>query len=227
MFSFDATALFPSVPIDDAIRHILELLEGDADLHKRTKLSPYEIADLISICLSSSDLIFDERHHTTENAGPIGLSLMVTVSQIWMTFTMDKAIKIAKERHVPIPRYISLYMDDIWNLINDPPHRTGLRSNNTSAPRDPAADFQACLNAVHERVQFTREDEKDKSIPFLDILITRHDNGSLSTTVYRKESNTNISIKPQSCQDPNVAMATFKGELCRCYRLCSTPENTK
>ena len=118
-------------------------------------------------------------------------------------------------------------MDDIWNLVNDPPRRTGLRNSDSSTPRDPAADFQACLNAVHERVQFTREDEKDKSIPFLDILITRQDDGSLSTTVYRKDSNTNISIKPQSCQEPSVAVATFKGELCRCYRLCSSIENTK
>ena len=155
---------------------------------------------------------------------------MVTISQIWMTYTLDQASKIAKERRVTIPRCICLYMDDIWCLVNNPPRRTGLRSSAPAAaaePQDPAADFQSCLNAVHQRVQFTREEEEEKSIPFLDVLITREDDGSLSTTVYRKPSNTNICIKPNSCQDPKTAVATFKGELCRCHRLCSSPENTK
>ena len=41
---------------------------------------------------------------------------------------------------------------------------------------------------------------------------------------YRK---TNIGIKPQSCQDPKIVIASFKGELCRCFRLCTSPEQTK
>ena len=222
MISFDATALFPSVPIADAIRHILELLETDETLHKRTSLSPYDIVDLIDICLSSSNFVYDGRHHTTENSGPIGLSLMVTVSQIWMIYTIGEAVKIAKNRGCIVPQNIEVYVDDCWATILDPPPRTGLR--NDRPRRDPAAEFQECLNAVHPRVQFTREEETDKSIAFLDCLVTRHDDGTISTTVYRKPSNTNIAIKPQSCQDPKTAISAFKGELCRCHRLSSSPE---
>ena len=80
-------------------------------------------------------------------------------------------------------------------------------------------------------MQFTREEEEDNPIAFLDVQffvhITRHDDGTLSTKVYRKPSNTNIGIKPQSCQDPRTAIASFKGELCRCHRLCSSPTQTK
>ena len=225
MISFDATALFPSVPINDAMNYILDLLEKDEKLSKRTKLTPYDIIDLIKICLSSSNFVFDNRHHTTEDSGPIGLSLMVTVSQLWMSHTMEKAIKIAKERGHTVPRNISIYMDDVWSTMPQPPHRPGLRSNTT--PRDPVADFNDCLNAVHERVQFTREEEQDNSIAFLDVQITRLEDGSMTTKIYRKPSNTNIGLKPQSCQDPKTATASFKGELCRCYRLCSSPEQTK
>ena len=50
---------------------------------------------------------------------------------------------------------------------------------------------------------------------------------TFSTRVFRKPSNTNISIKPQSCQHPSTAVACFKGELCRAYRLCSDPEQIK
>ena len=150
---------------------------------------------------------------------------MVTVSQLWMSHTMEKAIKIAKERGCVVPRNITIYMDDCWSTILQPPHRPGLRSNTT--PRDPVAEFNDCLNAVHERVQFTREEEEENAIAFLDVHITRLEDGRLTTKIYRKPSNTNIGLKPQSCQDPKTATASFKGELCRCYRLCSSPEQTK
>ena len=80
------------------------------------------------------------------------------------------------------------------------------------------------INDVHSRVQFTREEEENQSIAFLDVLITRKDDGTLTTSVYRKPSNTNLCIKPQSCQAPNVALASFKSELCRAHRLCTSTE---
>ena len=114
-------------------------------------------------------------------------------------------------------------MDDCWCTIVNPPRRTGLRSGNDQE-KNPIEDFNKCLNDVHARVQFTREEEENQSIAFLDVLVTRQDDGTLTTSVYRKPSNTNISIKPQSCQAPNVAVASFKGELCRCHRLCTSAE---
>ena len=112
MVSFDATALFPSVPIMDATKLIKEMLEKDETLAARTRLSPGEICDLISLCLSSSNFIYNDRHHTQKDSGPIGLSLMVTVSQIWMIDTMHKAITEAKRRRNTIPHHIFIYMDD-------------------------------------------------------------------------------------------------------------------
>ena len=77
MVSYDATALFPSVPITDAMKLIHDFLDGDPTLHSRTRLTPTEICDLISLRLSSSDFIYNERYHTQKDSGPIGLSLMV------------------------------------------------------------------------------------------------------------------------------------------------------
>ena len=224
MVSYDATALFPSVPITEAIKVIRDLLIKDVNLKSRTNLNPDEICELISLCLSSSDFIFNGRHHTQNDSGPIGLSLMVCVSQIWMVYTMEQALKTAKNLSKTIPRLISIYMDDIWCII--PYRREGLRSS-ANDNSDPAVDFNECLNSVHERVQFTREDEDNGSIAFLDVLVKREDDGKFSTSVYRKPSNTNLTIKPQSCQHPNTVTATFKSEICRAYRLCSTDEQVK
>ena len=140
---------------------------------------------------------------------------------------MDSAIPIATEKGLAIPQHLAIYMDDCWCVLRyqPPSRRPGLRSD-TQRP-DPAASFNDCLNEIHERVQFTREEEVDKSIAFLDVFLTRQDDGSISTRVYRKSSNTNITVKPQSCQNPQTVIATFKGELCRAHKLCSTPEQTQ
>ena len=91
------------------------------------------------------------------------------------------------------------------------PHRLGLLSSPT--PCYPAADFNDCMNTVHQRVQFTWEEKERWCV--------------MTTKIYRKPSYTNIGLKPQSCQDPKTATASFKGELCLCYRLCSSLELTK
>ena len=161
MVSFDATALFPSVPIGDAITIIRRKLNNDQTLPSRTRLSVDDICDLISLCLSSTNFLYNGRHHTQKDSGPIGLSLMVTLSQLWMIETMERAIEEAKKRRLTIPRHIFEYMDDCWCLIQYP--RPGLRSADTS-PSDPAEEFNRCLNSIHSRVQFTREEEVDKKL---------------------------------------------------------------
>ena len=72
-------------------------------------------------------------------------------------------------------------------------------------------------------MKFTREKEVDGKIAFLDVLVQRQNDGSVSTQLYRKPSNTNIIIKPSSCHDPAIHIATFKGEICRATRICSSP----
>lgn len=52
--------------------------------------------------------------------------------------------------------------------------------------------FYSHLTEVDETgsIKFTHEEEKDKSIPFLDTLIVRKDDGSVKLLVYRKATNT-------------------------------------
>ena len=52
-------------------------------------------------------------------------------------------------------------------------------------------EFLTHLNSVDKSIHFTSEESRpDRSIPFLDILITPGEDGRLDTTVYRKPTHT-------------------------------------
>ena len=60
----------------------------------------------------------------------------------------------------------------------------------TALPRDNIKQFHQHVNSIEASIQFTVEEESDGSIPFLDTKIIRHDDGSLSTTVFHKQTHT-------------------------------------
>ena len=56
--------------------------------------------------------------------------------------------------------------------------------------------FLEHLNSINPSIKFTSEETRtDGSMPFLDILITCKDDGSLQTSVYRKLTHTNLYLQ--------------------------------
>ena len=113
--------------------------------------------------------------------------------------------------HVTIPHCQIAYMDDTFGV---------LKQNETKTAH---LEYLECLNLVHPHVQFICELEEDGKLAFLDCLICRNSDGMVSTSVYRKPSNTGLTIHPMSCQNPAGWVEVFKEALCRAYLLSSTP----
>ena len=143
--SFDAEALFPSIPLQKCIKVIETLLRNDLSLRSRTPLTADDLVDLINLCLSTSDFIYDDRHHTATDSGPIGLSLMVIIAEIWMDHTLKEAVKLAQARNIAVPRALCVYMDDAHGI---------LRQNSTKTAH---IEFAQCLSDVDPRLKFTFE----------------------------------------------------------------------
>ena len=55
---------------------------------------------------------------------------------------------------------------------------------------DHIKQFHQHVNSIEASIQFTVEEKSNGSIPFLDTKIIRHDDASLSTTVFRKQTHT-------------------------------------
>jgi hypothetical protein len=216
LLSYDAEALFPSIPLTDAIELIYNKLLNDNTLPDHAKLLPQDLKDLLNLCLpSSSGFVYDSRHHTVTESGPIGLNLMVIIAEIWMDHTIRSAVSLARQRNIPYPRNIEVYMDDSFGIMTQ------------NYNKDAHILFNGCLNDVHPCLKFTYELEENRQLPFLDCLLMRDDQGNIKTTIYRKPSNTGVTIKANSCQGPTAWVGAFKGALCRAHRICSDPDLRK
>lgn len=80
------------------------------------------------------------------------------------------------------PKFWARYVDDMFVVIKHY-DKTG---------------FMEKLNSVHPDIQFTAEEEVNNTLSFLDILIHREHDGTLTTSVYCKTTHTNIILHNDS-----------------------------
>ena len=91
--SYDVINLYPSIPIDKAITLLIDNLNNDLDdLNTHTKLTIINIHKLTELGLSKSYFLYENKIRSLENAGPIGLSLMVVLSESYLQHLEHKAI---------------------------------------------------------------------------------------------------------------------------------------
>ena len=73
----------------------------------------------------------------------------------------------------------------------------------------------------HINIKFTKEDEQDNTLPFLDVLVTRKHN-SFETSVFRKQTFTGLSSHFLSSEPRRYKINAIRTLLYRCYHVCST-----
>ena len=205
--SYDVIDLYLSIPIDKAIIVLIDTLNNDlGDLNTRTKLTLTDINKLRELCLSKSSFLDENKIRLLENADPIGLSLMIVLSESYLQHLERKTIVEALTIHIH-PKTFKRYVDD---------------SHARFPSKHQVKTFQEILNKQDPAIQYTIEYENgNKSLNFLDINITNTINNKYEFKVDRKKTITNIHVKPASCIDPNIIKSVFKGFLDRTQSICS------
>ncbi|XP_065678099.1 uncharacterized protein LOC136093107 [Hydra vulgaris] len=177
--SFDIVNLYPSVPFDEAIPVIIDILNADIidDLKTRTKLTLADIHQLVEFLLSICYFLYENSIRIIPNLGPIGLSLMVVMAEAFLQNIERKALNIAII-HTSEPKSYKRYVDDCHARF---------------ASIKQQQMFLNILNKQHPAIKYTVELENDlKQLNFLDINITNLGSNTYEFQIHRKEAIKNV-----------------------------------
>ena len=126
--------------------------------------------------LSEKYFIFQDRLYEQQEGGAMGSLISPIVANLFMEDFEKRAIESSPHP----PCFWRRFVDDTFTIIY-------------TAHKE---SFLEHLNSIDDTIQFTSEDPRpDGSTPFLDILITPEQGGSLSTTVYRKPTHTDLYLQ--------------------------------
>ena len=104
-------------------------------------------------------------------------------------------------------RFWKRYVDDICAAV----------------PRSQVDTLLAHINTIEPSITFTLERENEEGcLPFLDVLLHRNSNGTLSTTVYRKPTHTDKYLNFDSHHTLMHKVAVVQTFVSRAYALCSS-----
>ena len=205
MASFDITSLFINVPLDETINLILDrLFHTDTHYHG---FSREEYKKLVHFSVKDCHFIFNGSLYEQIDGVAMGSPLGPLFADIFLSSHEKSWLDNCPSNFKP--SYYRRYVDDCFLLFRSPDH---------------IPLFLNFLNRQHPNINFTFETESNRSLPFLDIDITRH-NGTFTTSVYRKPTFTGLFTNFHSFIPFTYKQGLILSLLHRCFNICSSYEN--
>jgi hypothetical protein len=163
LVSFDVVSLFTNIPLD-LVFEILEERWDEIDEH--TGLNKTQFFNLLRFCLYDCNyFLYDSNIYKQKEGLAMGSSLSAVLSDFVMERLLDT--QIPKLPHKPI--FFKKYIDD----------------NITIIPKHLINETLNILNSFHPKIQFTKENQQNSKIPFLDMTLIK-ENDRIITNFYRK-----------------------------------------
>ena len=203
LVSFDVVSLFTKIPIELAIHIAKERLQEDNTLEDRTALSINDIIQLhLEFCLKATYFSFQGKYYQQIFGTAMGSPISVVVEDMVMENIEQRALNSFSHRPIFWKRYVDDTCVALLPLLVD--------------------SFHQHLNFIEPSIQFMVEIKNNGYLPFLDILITRDSDGSLSTAVYRKQIHTNKYIQFSSHHLSSHKLSVGRSLFSRAYRYSSS-----
>eukprot|EP00112_Aurelia_sp_Birch-Aquarium-sp1_P012412 Seg2610.4 transcript_id=Seg2610.4/GoldUCD/mRNA.D3Y31 product="hypothetical protein" protein_id=Seg2610.4/GoldUCD/D3Y31 len=202
MVSFDVKSLFTNVPLEKTINIIIRKVYDENMID--TEIGRAELQELLLLCTRHVHFIFGNETYVQTDGVAMGSPLGPLLANIFMVELEEQIIPTLSDDLIHWKRYV----DDTHAYIRE----------------DKINDVIEILNSFDANIQFTYEIEENGTIPFLDVLIKRCDDGHMETSVYRKKTNTDLYINWKSHAPVQWKSSTLKGLVKRAILISSTKE---
>lgn len=147
MVSFDVTALFPSIPLKEAMEELKkELIENDVPEEKR---KVYMKAS--KVCMNQNIFQFRNKFYKIEDGTSMGNSFSPKVAESFMS-GFERRLKEASF----LPRIWVRYVDDVFAIVKN----------------EKIDEVLEVLNQQFPTIKFTFEVEEENSLNFVDLKLT-------------------------------------------------------
>ena len=200
--SFDVTSLFTNVPLEYTIDVILRKIYREKKI--KTKLKKEEMRQLLNICTKDMHFTFNGKIYKQNDGVCMGNPLGPVIANIFM---VELECSLVPTLNDILPVW-TRYVDDTFTFVK----------------KGQLDHVLNTINDFHNDIKFTHEAEKDGSIPFLDVKVDRRSDGSFTTSVYRKKTNSNIYINWDSHAPRTWKIGTLHGLIQRAFTICSEDE---
>ena len=214
MVSFDVVSLFTKVPLTYTINLILDKMyptcSSICKYEQRSRLcvkckNRSNFEQLLRIATSQTHFIFDNKMYVQHNGVAMGAPLAPIIADIFMSHLEETLMDRLKQNGIC---EWHRYVDDTFVLVE---------------PTTKIENVLEILNNFHPSISFTRQLEKNCSIPFLDVWVTRSSETKIfQTAVYRKETFTGLMIKWDSFVPVNYKKSSIVSMIQRALTTCST-----
>ena len=171
MVSFDVTSLYTNVPIKDTLIIVKDLLVNDRDLQTKTNnITAENLLEITELLLTKTCFQFNGKFLKQTDGVAMGGPASSVIAEIYMQAHESTALTTTSNP----PKVWERFIDDVFLIIK----------------KSSLEGFSNHVNGLHDQIKFTIEMETNSRILFLDTLIKRNDNGSISILVYRKSTHT-------------------------------------
>nr|VZI11478.1 unnamed protein product [Spirometra erinaceieuropaei] len=166
MVSFDVVSLFTSIPKELAMRAVDDLLKKRYD-EEGKPFKRRHAMELLDYCLHTY-FTFNGQIYEQIQGAPMGSPISGYLAEAVLQELETRVFQTYK------PKFWMRYVDDTFVILH----------------RDAKDNFKRELDSVFPQIQFTMEEENNGVLPFLDVQVSRQEDGTLQTGVFRKATDT-------------------------------------